>query len=52
MGFERLTCNPDCEADGADHKRMKLPDGERPNTDVEGDEHGRADVPGRLQVQS
>ena len=57
VGFERLTRNPDFEADGADHKRMKLPDGERPNIDIEGrpgdgDEHGRADVPGRLQVES
>ena len=55
VGFERLTCNPDCEADGADHKRMKLPDGERGPTPSyrgrpgDGDEHGRAEVPGRLQ---
>ena len=38
VGLERLNRNADCETDGADSKRMKLPDGKRPNTDFEGDQ--------------
>ena len=48
VGFERLTRNPDCEADGADHKRMKLPDGETPNTDIEGDQELETNMAERM----
>ena len=33
---------------GADHKRMKLPDGERPNTDIEGDQEMETNMAERM----
>ena len=50
VGLERLNRNPDCdcEADGADSKRMKLPDRERPNPDFEGNQEMETNVAERM----
>ena len=48
MGLERLNRNPGCDADGADSKRLKLPDGERPNTDFEGDQEMETNMAERM----
>ena len=48
--LERLNRPPDCEADGADSKKMKLPDGERPNTDFEGDQEVETNVAERMYM--
>ena len=48
MGFEGLNRNPGCEADGADSKRMTLPDEERPNIDFEGDQEMETNTAERM----
>ena len=50
VGFERLTRKPDCGADGTDHRKMKLPDGERPNADIEGDQEMETNMAERMYL--